>query len=185
MKRKLILSMLIVAALGAAITSCSAQDKALRAQKKAEQAMLDSINSIRAFKAMEQKVFLVKFDRIAGRRGGNVSANNNLNFAYVNGTQGAIQVGSAFAPPGPNGVGGITLSGQVRNYEYSLDKKGNGIVSYMVAGQGMSASVRVKLPKNGTYAHVEIDANYGPGRIDADGTLLPYSATEVVKGYPD
>ena len=65
---------------------------------------------------------------------------------------------------GPNGLGGVTVSGSTSDYRQSVDKKGNIRVSMNVIGTGISAQVYINLPNGGNQASVDISPNLNSDR---------------------
>lgn len=179
--RYAILTLLCTLLLGA----CSTQDKAVRDQQKALNARIDSIRAVEAMAAVDSGHFAVRFERLNFRHGGTFTVHSNINFAYVNGEKGAIQLASPAAPAGPNGIGGITLSGSVRNYTTTHNRKGDVTATYTLVGYGMTATVVLKMQKGSTDAHLQIDAGYSNAGMNADGKLSPYDPNGIVKGFPD
>ena len=115
----------------------------------------------------------------------NFNVNSNINYIYTQGTKGSVQLASPFASPGPNGVGGLTFTGGVRNFVLKKDKKGNATATYMVSGYGVTANISIKLRKGSCDAHVSVDASIGTMGMTVDGKLTRYDPTLIVKGYPD
>lgn len=83
---------------------------------------------------------------------------------------------------GPNGLGGVTVSGSTSDYRQSVDKKGNIRVSMNVIGTGISAQVYINLPNGGNQASVDISPNFNSRRITLRGELLPLSEGNIFQG---
>lgn len=165
--------------------ACSTTDKALRQQEKQLREQADSLQAAAAMQALEKQQFMVLVDRISFRHGGTYPVQSNINYVYVNGDKGSVQLASPVAAPGPNGIGGLTFTGGVRNFKFRTDKKGNATATCMVSGYGRTANISIKLRKGDTRAHIDIDAGAGNMAMSADGTLTVYDPSLIVKGYPD
>lgn len=164
------------------LISCSTTDKAVREQQKQLDRRLDSIKAIAAADAIRNHNFIIAADRVTFKHGGTFSANPTINFISMQNDKGTIQLASPAMPPGPNGIGGFTLSGQVRNIHLSYDKKGNAMLTYVLSGMGLTADVTVRLPKGKTMATAVVDAGYSTAGMTVDGRLSPFDPSSVVKG---
>lgn len=164
--------------------ACSTTDKALRQQEKELRAQVDSVRAVSAMQSLERQQFMVLVDRISFRHGGTYPVQSNINYLYINGDKGSVQLASPVAAPGPNGLGGLTFTGGVRNFKFRTDKKGNATATFLVSGYGTTANISLKLRKGDTQAHIDIE---GPANMamSADGILKPYDPSEIVRGYPD
>ena len=100
----------------------------------------------------------------------------------VNGDKAVVQVAFDIPVSGPNGLGGVTVSGSTSDYRQSVDKKGNIRVSMNVIGTGISAQVYINLPNGGNQASVDISPNFNSRRITLRGELLPLSEGNIFQG---
>ena len=147
--------------------ACSTTDKALRQQEKELRAQVDSVRAVSAMQSLERQQFMVLVDRISFRHGGTYPVQSNINYLYINGDKGSVQLASPVAAPGPNGIGGLAST-----------------ATFLVSGYGTTANISLKLRKGDTRAHIDIE---GPANMamSADGILKPYDPSEIVRGYPD
>ena len=93
-----------------------------------------------------------------------------------------VQVAFNIPVPGPNGIGGITLDGNVSNYEIKKDKRGNIDVTMNVMGTGISAMVNISLYSGSNKASVTISPNFNSNRITLTGIVVPSFRSRVYKG---
>ena len=135
--------------------------KMARKQMKAEQDARDRLAFEEARKAIEAKEFVLEADQ---------------------GDKAVVQVAFDIPVSGPNGLGGVTVSGSTSDYRQSVDKKGNIRVSMNVIGTGISAQVYINLPNGGNQASVDISPNFNSRRITLRGELLPLSEGNIFQG---
>ena len=107
---------------------------------------------------------------------------SNTNFVTVNGNKGSVQVAFNIPVSGPNGLGGVTVDGNVSGYKVTTDKKGNIRLAMNITGVGISAQVNISLANGGNNATVDILPNFHSNRLTLSGTLLPLDKSSVFKG---
>lgn len=149
--------------------------KMARKQMKAEQDARDRLAFEEARKAIEAKEFVLEADQVSFKSGSTAQVSSNTNFV-------AVQVAFDIPVSGPNGLGGVTVSGSTSDYRQSVDKKGNIRVSMNVIGTGISAQVYINLPNGGNQASVDISPNFNSRRITLRGELLPLSEGNIFQG---
>ena len=129
--------------------------KMARKQMKAEQDARDRLAFEEARKAIEAKEFVLEADQVSFKSGSTAQVSSNTNFVAVQGDKAVVQVAFDIPVSGPNGLGGVTVSGSTSDYRQSVDKKGNIRVSMNVIGTGISAQVYINLPNGGNQASVD------------------------------
>ena len=122
-----------------------------------------------AKQAIENKSFTLEADQVIFKRGRTAFVSSNTNFVTVNGNKGSVQVAFNIPVSGPNGLGGVTVDGNVSGYKVTTDKKGNIRLAMNITGVGISAQVNISLANGGNNATVDILPNFIP-------TDLPYQA---------
>ena len=145
------------------------------AQKAMEQALFEE-----ARQAIENKAFTLEADRVIFKRGRNVSSNTN--FVMVDDDRASVQVAFNIPASGPNGLGGVTVDGNVSGYKIKTDKKGSIYLKMSVMGVGISAQVSITLPYGSNNATVDIRPNFNSNRLTLSGELLPLDKSNVFKG---
>ena len=150
--------------------------KMARKQMKAEQDARDRL----AFE--EAREFVLEADQVSFKSGSTAQVSSNTNFVAVQGDKAVVQVAFDIPVSGPNGLGGVTVSGSTSDYRQSVDKKGNIRVSMNVIGTGISAQVYINLPNGGNQASVDISPNFNSRRITLRGELLPLSEGNIFQG---
>lgn len=157
--------------------------KETREQKKMEQEQLDQLYFEEAKQAVESKDFILEADQVIFKWGTSAFVSSNTNFVAVKGDEAVVQVAFNVPFSGYNGLGGITVTGQVSDYKQKEDKNGNLYVTMNVMGTGISAMVSINLPKGTNRASVDISPNFNSNRFTLRGTLLPAGKANVFKGW--
>ncbi len=189
MKRIALIALSILLVTGATAQSTSedrniskAERKAARAEaRRASQEAMDAQYEV-ANKALNELNFLVKFDRLFLRQGGSISLTPQTNFLSVTGNKATIQIIGDPTAFGPNGLGGITLEGQISGITISTSKKGITYFEATVNGHSLSATIKLTLSRNGNLTRADIIPTFRNNRIALEGILQPFDATEVFKG---
>lgn len=157
-------------------------EKLTGAERKAIQEKLDSLMYVEAEKAISDKDFTLEADKVEFKYGQTAFVNSNTYFVSVTGDKSVVQVAFNVPVSGPNGIGGITLDGNISNYEVKKDKKGNINVSMNVMGTGISALVNISLYSGSNKASVTITPNFNSNRLTLTGVIVPSSSSRVFKG---
>ena len=145
-----------------------------------EQAVLDA--QIKLYtEIFEQKSFVLEANTVYSKRGQSFQMNSSINFVKLDNGVGVLQL--AFNQiVGWNGVGGITLDGNVRNYKVN---KGDGTkmpsVQFDMNGALGWATVRINVNSNGL-ARASVDAGMSGDRITFAGPLVPLSESSTYQG---
>ena len=144
------------------------------AQKAMEQALFEE-----ARQAIENKAFTLEADRVIFKRGRNAFVSSNTNFVMVDDDRASVQVAFNIPASGPNGLGGVTVDGNVSGYKIKTDKKGP---MYLTMSVGISDQVSITLPHRSNNATVDIRPNFNSNRLTLSGELLPLDKSNVFKG---
>ena len=143
------------------------------AQKAMEQALFEE-----ARQAIENKAFTLEADRVIFKRGRNAFVSSNTNFVMVDGDKSSVQVAFNIPASGPNGLGGVTVDGNVSGYKIKTDKKGSIYLTMSV----ISAQVSITLPYGSNNATVDIRPNFNSNRLTLSGEILPLDKSNIFKG---
>lgn len=150
-------------------------------QKKIEERM-DSIQFVQAVQAIKDKAFTLEADKVIFKQGKTVFVTSNTNFVKVKGDDAVVQVAFDVPVDTPNGIGGITVEGNVSSYKISESRKGNITLTMNVMGKGISAQLSISMMKGTNRASVEISPNFNSNRITLSGIILPNEFSNVFKG---
>jgi hypothetical protein len=85
----------------------------------------------------------------------------------------------------PNGLGGVTLQGNVSNGQLTVDNQGNIYYNYILQGNNVSATVNIMIAANSNQATAYISPNFGSGNITMNGSIYPYKQAGVIQGTSD
>lgn len=182
------LIMMMAALLIACTTNLLAQTdeqndgKMSRQERKAAQKALEKALHEEALQAITDKTFVLEADQVIFKRGQSAYVASTTNFVGMNGDKAVVQVAFNIPASGPNGIGGITVQGNVSQFEVNTDKRGNTRVSMYVTGVGISAQVNIHLYKNSNNASVTILPNFNSNRLTLTGHLLPMEKSNVFEG---
>ena len=144
-----------------------AQRDAERTRQKAEAAYLDSLMHHSAVAAIEGRQFVLEADKVVFKRGETAYVNANTNFVLMN---------------DPNGIGGVTVDGNVSNVKMKTTKRGDVNASFAVQGIGISAQVFVTLNRGSNEATVTITPNFNSNTLTLHGKVVPLEQSSIFKG---
>ena len=126
--------------------SAQVSDEMTAAERKAFQEKLDSLMFVEAEKAIFDKDFTLEADKIEFKYGQTAFVNSNTNFVSVKGDKSVVQVAFNIPVPGPNGIGGITMDGNVSNYEIKKALTDDyGVAEFKIFVTGIPISERLSL----------------------------------------
>ena len=142
--------------------------------------IVDSVFHLKAERAAIDGYFVLQATQVRNRFGHyELGLNDNTNFLLMQGDKGIFQVAFNNMSAGANGLGGITLHGRISNMNVKNDKKGNTIVTYVMAGRRMNATVSITIFKESDQAVADIYPNLGNGAITLRGRLVPYFNEDI------
>lgn len=153
-----------------------------KAERKALQARIDSLQYAEAEKALNDRAFTLEADQVIFKYGQTAYVTSNTNFVSVKDNQAIVQVTFNIPVSGPNGLGGVTVEGRFSEYDLKKDKKGNVSLSINVTGTGISARADITLYKGSNKATVTITPNFNSNRITLNGVIFPLDKSNVFKG---
>lgn len=193
MKRIVSFIVVLAVAMGG-MTQVQAQSKAAeKAEKKAEREVKkearlakdavvgeDAFNS--AMQAITNQSWVLEANSVQPMNGMVYYVNSNTNFVSMNNGQAMVQIASNSPYPGPNGLGGITVQGSASNVQVKQESNGNVYVSFSVQGIFISATVSMVLYSASDNASITVDPNFSGRNLTMNGTLLPYSQSNVFQG---
>ena len=153
-----------------------------KAEKKALQERIDSLQHTEAVQALNERAFTLEADKVVFKYGQTAYVTPNTNFVSVQDDRATVQVAFNIPVSGLNGLGGVTVEGQFSKYDLKTDKKGNTMLSMSVMGTGISARVDITLYADSNEATVTILPNFSSNRLTLNGVILPLHKSQVFKG---
>ncbi len=161
----------------AALLTLASCNSAQTAQQKKIQNSIDSIAHLKAIQAIEQGYFVLRATSMSDMYGHLMSGlSENANFLLVQGKDGMYQFAAMRANPGLNGLGGVTLDGEVRDLKIKYGKTPNDDVEvkYRLVGIDINADVQITLFKGSDQATALVMPMLEGGTITVRGQLSPY-----------
>lgn len=161
--------------------------RAERMKKRAAEEVLehseDSLYFVQAIEAIRNGSWALEASNITFNNGVTRFVTESTNYISIDNGQGVVQ--TAFDNTNvysPNGLGGITLEGDVSGERMSRDKDGNVYYSYTIQGANISAIVYVTITANSNQASARIDPNFSGRTLTMNGYIYPYSTAGVFQG---
>lgn len=156
--------------------------KAARAAHKKAVAAQQLKDFQKAVEAIKSGSFVIEVDQLLFPRGNSKFVSSLTNFISMNEGKAVIQIATSYFNPGPNGLGGITVEGNVSDITMSTDKKGFVYYNFLVQGMFVSASVNIQLLGNGNRTTVTVYPNFNNNNLTMTGVVVPYSESDVFQG---
>lgn len=154
-----------------------------RAQEEREEAQNDSIVFMQAINALRSGSWALEASNITFDNGVTRFVTESTNFVSVNNGEGTVQ--TAFGNSNissPNGLGGITLEGQVNGEELKMDKEGNVYLNFAIQGAEISATITVVLTAYTNQATATVNPNFNSRQMTMSGYIYPYSTAGIIEG---
>lgn len=156
-----------------------------REAEKAKIAAEDSIAFSQAVQALRTGSWALEAYNITFNNGITRFVTSSTNYVAVNAGEGTVQ--TAFNNTNissPNGLGGVTLEGNVWGERMGTDNDGNVFFSCSIQGSNISAVIYVTLTANSNQASAVVNANYSGNRMTFNGYLYPYNSAGIFEGQP-
>ena len=152
--------------------------------EKALEAQQDSIAFEKALVALKEGSFVLEADNIMFPNGIIRYVTSSTNYVEVQDGQGIVQ--TAFSNfsynPGPNGLGGVTVQGNISEPEIKTDKHGNVFYNFSISGIAISATISITLTGGTNEASAYISPNFNNNNITMTGHIVPYEESVVFQG---
>ena len=146
----------------------------------------DSIQHVQAIVAIRNGSWALEASNVTFNNGATNFVTPSTNYVSINNGTGTIQ--TAFDNTNvysPNGLGGITLEGNISNEELKVDQEGNVYYNYSIQGINVSATVSVVITANSNQATANISPNFSNRTMMMGGYIYPYNEAGVFEGTPD
>lgn len=149
-----------------------AAKKELKAQKRAQQAVADSLYFVAAVNSVDSQNYIYKMTSITPSGGATNIVTSNVNFLMVQGDKFTFQTSTGFGG-GSNGMGGITTTGLVNDVEKSEDKHGNLTYQFNITGNLFNARVSLYINHGSNSSDMYLNLDKGMGSVSIIGSIYP------------
>lgn len=183
MKRALSIVLVVMLALPAFTQELSkSEQRKLQKQLKKEQQAEELAKKAEVTDAMVNYArFVLEANSLRNKQGQSIQVTSALNFVAADSTTGVLQIGDD-AGIGPNGVGGVTVEGNISDYKFTLqEKSGSYNITYYLQTPAGTYDVRMTAFPEGRAEATISNATWG-GRIVFSGFLIPPGISRVYKG---
>lgn len=156
--------------------------KARSADDRQLNALADSIASVQGRAALVNQDFVLEATSVTFKNGTTTFVNSTTNFISLKGNKAVVQISPSSFASGPNGVGGVTVEGNVSDLRVRTDSKGRTTLSMNVMGIGINAQVEVYMYPNTNKASATVYPNFNSNTVWIQGTIVPYESSNVFEG---
>ena len=145
----------------------------------------DSIEFSQAINAIRAHSWALEANNVTFNNGVTHYVTPGMNFVSINDGTGVVQTALNNSNIySPNGLGGVTLEGNITGEELKMDKDGNVYYNYNIQGAQISATVNVVITAMSNQASATINPNYSSRNIYMSGNIYPYKNAGVFEGTP-
>ena len=153
-----------------------------RAEAKQLEAVQDSVAFLKAVEALKAGNWVLEADNVVFRNGMLRFVSSNTNYVAVQDGEGTVQTAFDNFVYSPNGLGGVTVQGEVSGQDLSQDKDGNIFMNFSVFGGAISATLNLTLTAGTNEASIYISPNFNGNNLTMNGNLVPYSEATIFEG---
>ena len=162
--------------------------RAARERKRAEARALehqqDSIAFNAAVKALKEGNWVLEATNINFYNGITRFVSSNTNYISCEDGEGTIQTAFNNFTYSPNGLGGITVQGNITGQRMNTDRDGNIYYSCNIQGSSVSATIYLTLTGGTNQASATVNPNFSGRTMTLDGYLVPYNQASIYQGMP-
>ena len=145
-------------------------------------ALADSLAYIQGKAALKNQDFVLEATSVTFKNGTTAFVNSSTNFISLKGNKAVVQISPSSFASGPNGVGGVTVEGNVTDLRVMTDKKGRTTLSMNVMGIGINAQVEVYMYPGTNRANATVYPNFNSNTVWLQGNIVPYENSNVFEG---
>lgn len=145
-------------------------------------ALADSLAYVQGRAALRNQDFVLEAKSVTFKNGATAFVNSTTNFISLKGNKAVVQVSPSSFASGPNGVGGVTVEGNVTDLRIMTDKKGRTTLSMNVMGIGINAQVEVYMYPGTNRASATVYPNFNSNTVWLQGVIVPYENSNVFEG---
>lgn len=151
-------------------------------QRREINELTDSIAGVQAAAAVQNRDFVLEADQVTFKNGSTVFVNSTTTFISVKGNRAVVQISPSNFSSGPNGLGGVTVDGNISGMQRMVDKKGRTTISFNVMGIGINAQIEIYMVPGTNRATATIYPNFNSNTVWVEGNIVPYSSSNVFEG---
>lgn len=155
-----------------------------RAEARAIELRQDSVAYGAALAALKEGYWVLEANNLNFSNGIMRFVSSNTNYISCNEGEGVIQTAYSNFTYSPNGLGGVTVQGDISGGSFSVDKDGNVYYSFGIQGSAVSATVSLTLTAGTNQASATVNPNFTGQSLTFDGYLVPYNQSSVFQGIP-
>ena len=167
------------AVMGQNMSKKEARAKA-KAEKKAAREAAEAANAAKIIKLIEQRHFVLEANFLANKGGAQISVSPTLNFVMVEKEKATFQFGGG-SQVGYNGVGGVTMDGNVQNYKYDIDKKGTIHLDFQISTSLGTIFITMSIMPATSNAQATV-SSMGSRKLYYTGQIVAPEESRVYKG---
>lgn len=159
-----------------------AEFRARTQQDRQLRELADSLAGVQAAAAVRNQDFALQASQVTFRNGMTTFVNSTTNFISVKGNNAVVQISPSNFASGPNGVGGVTVSGLISGQKMMTDKHGRMTYSFSVMGVGINAQVEIYMTPGSNSASATIYPNFNSNTVWIEGDIVPYANANIIQG---
>lgn len=153
-----------------------------RAESRAIEQRQDSVAYQTAVTALKDGSWVLEADNLNFANGIMRFVSSSTNYIGCKNGEGTIQTAYTNFTYSPNGLGGVTVQGNVSGMQMSMDKDGNVYCNFSIQGIAVSATVSLTLTANTNQASATVTPSFSGQLLTFDGYLVPYAQSTVFQG---
>ena len=151
-------------------------------QRREINELTDSIAGVQTAAAVQNRDFVLEADQVTFKNGSTVFVNSTTTFISVKGNRAVVQISPSNFSSGPNGLGGVTVDGNISGMQRMVDKKGRTTISFNVMGIGINAQIEIYMVPGTNRATATIYPNFNSNTVWVEGDIVPYANSNVFEG---
>lgn len=159
-----------------------AEFRARSASERQLSALADSLAYVQGRAALVNRDFVLEAKSVTFKNGATAFVNSTTNFISLKGNKAVVQISPSSFASGPNGVGGVTVEGNVTDLQVRTDGKGRTTLSMNVMGIGINAQVEVYMYPGTNRASATVYPNFNSNTVWIQGDIVPYENSNVFEG---
>ena len=161
-----------------------AQREHRRAENRALEMQQDSIAFNEALQALKDGNWVLEANNVNFSNGIMRFVSPTTNYISIEDDECTIQTAFNNFTYSPNGLGGLTLQGNISGQRMSTDRDGNIYYSFNVQGSSISAIVYLTLTGGTNQSSATVSPNFTGRSMSFDGYLVPYDKASIFQGMP-